>query len=117
MNEHNIGFLAVCDPRRHVVGTLTDRDIAQRVCMDDQKGSNIKAAEVMTRDVLACRPDDELQAAEQIMGKHQKSRLLITEKDGTLAGVISLSDVVARHEPQSPGRTLRAVNRPDAHRT
>lgn len=99
MNEHNVGFLPVCDLLRHVVGTLTDRDIALRVCTDDRQASSIKAAEVMTREVLACRPDDDLQAAEQIMGKHQKSRLLITEKDGTLAGVISLSDVVAREEP------------------
>ena len=114
MNEQNIGFLPVCNQYNRVVGTLTDRDIALRVCSDDQRASDVSAAQVMSREVIACSPDDELQSAETLMGQHQKSRVLVTEPDGTLVGVISLSDIVAREEPQAALRTMRAVSSREA---
>jgi CBS domain-containing protein len=110
----NVGFLPVCDRQGRLVGTLTDRDIVVRVVADNVPATAYRVGDIMTRDPIACRPEDELSLAEQFMAQHQVSRMPITDEDGTLRGVISLSDL-AEHEPaRRTGRTLRAITRREA---
>jgi CBS domain-containing protein len=96
MRDENIGFLPVCDDKSKVLGTITDRDIAIRVCADDRACSKTQIADVMTREVIACRPGDDIGRAQQLMSKHHKSRILCTDDSGKLVGVISLSDIAQR---------------------
>ena len=107
MKGENIGFLPVCDDERHVLGTVTDRDIAMRLVAED-KPTNTPVEQIMTREVVACRPTDSVTKARRVMGENQKSRLLCTDEDGHLVGVISLSDL-AEIEPAGAVRTLREV--------
>jgi CBS domain-containing protein len=107
MRSMNIGFLPVCDDERRVLGTVTDRDIALRIVAAN-KPSSTPIEEIMTREVVACRPGDSVTQARHVMGEHQKSRLLCTDEDGHLVGVISLSDL-AESEPAGAARTLREV--------
>ena len=116
MSAANIGFLPVCDDGGKVVGTVTDRDIVVRAIARGLDPALARVTEVMSRDVVACRSDDELTLAEQFMANYQVSRLVITDDDGTLEGVISLSDI-AEHEPaRRAARTLRAVAAREAPR-
>ena len=116
MSAANIGFLPVCDDGGKVVGTVTDRDIVVRAIARGLDPALARVTEVMSRDVVACRSDDELTLAEQLMANYQVARLVITDDDGTLEGVISLSDI-AEHEPaRRAARTLRAVAAREAPR-
>ena len=63
----------------------------------------------MTRDLVACRPGDELTAAERLMAEHGKSRILVTDGATRLLGVISISDVVARDSNKHAAHTLRKI--------
>jgi CBS domain-containing protein len=105
----NVGFLPVIDSQRRVVGTLTDRDIVVRVVAQGRLSAECRVGEVMSRDVVSCRPDDDLALAEALMAQCQISRLAITDEEGTLAGIISLSDVAKRAPAGRAGATLRAV--------
>jgi CBS domain-containing protein len=112
----NLGFLPVCDDDRRVVGTLTDRDIVVRVVAKEMASATRTVGQVMTREVVACEPDDELTLAEQVMSQNQVSRLVITDADGILVGVLSLSDLAEREAPRRVARTLRAVAAREAPR-
>jgi CBS domain-containing protein len=107
MKEENIGFLPVCDDSEKVLGTLTDRDIALRVVAEG-KPLNTKVQDVMSRDVISARPDDDLVKAENLMSNQQKSRLVVTDGAGKLQGVISLSDLT-KNDVDSGARTMRGV--------
>lgn len=98
MADANVGFVPVCDKDGKPIGALTDRDIALRIGVEDKLPSNTSVGEVMTRDVIACRPDDDLEDAQQAMIDNQVSRLLVTDNDGKLCGVISLSDLARASE-------------------
>ncbi|WP_234023625.1 CBS domain-containing protein [Sorangium cellulosum] len=116
MRDANVGFLPVCDGAWRVLGTLTDRDLALRVLAESRPLST-KAGDVMTREVIACRPEDDVLRAEQLMGQHHKSRVLCTEADGRLVGVISLSDIAQREDDRKAAQTMRRVTeREAAHR-
>ena len=96
MRDLGIGFLPVCDEDGRVLGTLTDRDITIRVTADARDPTIVEAAEAMTREVIACRPEDDIERARGLMMQHRKSRLLITDERGRLAGVLSLADIARR---------------------
>jgi CBS-domain-containing membrane protein len=112
MRDENIGFLPVCDDGKKVVGTITDRDIVIRMVADN-KPTNTAVKDVMTREIIACRPEDEIHQAQKLMGQHHKSRIMCIDNGGRLVGVISLSDI-AQHEQRTAGQTLREVTTREA---
>jgi CBS domain-containing protein len=116
MSMANVGFLPVCDSERRVIGTVTDRDIVIRGVALGAGPEVGRVGDVMTRNVIACRPDDELADAEQFMSYYQVSRLVITDEQDVLLGVISLSDIVEREPAKRAVRTLRAVAAREAPR-
>lgn len=109
MRDDNIGFLPVCDAEGGVVGILTDRDIAVRVCAEGLDPQKAPIGEAMTRQVVSCRPGDDLGHAEGLMIKNHKSRVLILDEKGRPAGVISLSDI-AQHDRVYAAETIRQVS-------
>ena len=113
MRDANVGFLPVCDSSRSVLGTITDRDIAIRIVAEGRPPTTA-AADVMTREVIACRPGDDVTRAEQLMGKHQKSRIICTDENGRLIGVISLSDIAQVEEASRASQTMKQVTKREA---
>jgi len=95
MRDDNVGFLPVCDEGRQVLGTITDRDIAIRAVAEGRP-LETPVATLMSIDVIACRPEDPLSEAEQLMAQHHKSRIMVVDAGGKLCGVISLSDLAER---------------------
>ncbi len=113
MRDENIGFLPVCDGNRKVLGTLTDRDIAIRLVAGNKPPST-SVVEIMTMQVVSCRPQDDVREAERLMVRNHKSRIMCIDDSGQLAGVISLSDI-ARHEGSDRvSSTLRGVTEREA---
>jgi CBS-domain-containing membrane protein len=107
MRDENVGFLPVCEPSKKVIGTVTDRDLAIRI-LADARAATTAISDAMTREVIACRPEDDLRKAQELMAKHHKSRIMCIDGSGKLVGVISLSDV-AQHE-DGASQTLRQVS-------
>ncbi len=112
MRELNIGFLPVCDPSNRVVGVLTDRDLAVRVLAQGKPGST-PVKEVMTTELCACAPSDPLEKAEELMARRRKSRVVLVDRQGRLAGVISLADIARKERDAPAARVLRELKQPD----
>ncbi len=113
MRDRNIGILPVSDPIGKLLGVITDRDIAIRVVAAGKPPTTL-VEEAMTRDVVACSPEADIEEAEELMARHRKSRILCIGPDERPVGVISLSDI-ARHRPNGQAsRTLRSVSQREA---
>ncbi len=110
MEEKNVGFIPVCDGEHRAIGTLTDRDLALRVCARDLKASATKTADIMSRDqIVTCRDDEDVEVAIKRMSEKKKSRILVTDAKGKHVGVISLSDIAQKQGAKS-GEALQAVS-------
>ena len=108
MRDQGIGFLPVCNESMQPVGTLTDRDIAVRAVAEGAS-LNAPVEACMTRGVVDCRPSDGIEDARELMEQHQVSRIICTDGQGRIEGVISLSDIVDQDE-DSGAQTLRRVS-------
>lgn len=112
MRDENLGFAPVCTEDGRLVGALTDRDIALRVCAEDRRAGRTHVEEIMTRELLTCRAEEDVQRAEERMVGRRKHRILVVDREGRLAGVISLADLAAREDAARAMRTIcRVVER------
>jgi CBS domain-containing protein len=114
MRDSNVGFLPICERGGKVVGTLTDRDIAVRCDAEGLPSPTCRVEDVMTAHVVSCRADDDLVMAETLMAEHHKSRIVVTNADGYLQGVLSLSDIVQLEGPRRAAETIRKVTSREA---
>src|SRR5688572_26219013 len=70
MEQHNIGFIPVCDGER-IAGTVTDRDICLKVVGEGKDPQTCKAREVMTAPIVWCYEDTEIEEAIRLMETRQ----------------------------------------------
>lgn len=108
MRDTNLGFFPVCNAANIAVGVVTDRDIVIRA-LATHLAPGTPVSEIMTREVVACRPKDPLLRAIGMMRERHLARVLCTDAVGRPIGVISLSEV-ARHEDEvRMAKTVRDI--------
>jgi len=113
MASQDIGSLPVCAEPRRVVGIITDRDITVRAVARGMDPNRTRVEEVMTRDVLSCSSDAEVEHACELMEKRQVRRLLVTAQDDTPVGIVSLGDIALCLRESQSGGVLKKVSEPD----
>ena len=67
MWENDCGVLPIIKDSRKVVGLITDRDICMAAAMQDRNPSGISVEEVMTGQIYAVNPEDNIDRALQLM--------------------------------------------------
>lgn len=96
MRDENTGIVPVCEDNGTLLGVVTDRDIVMRTLASDESPTNAVARDVMTDDVEAVTPDEELHDVVRLMGDRQVRRVPVVERGDRLVGIISMADVATR---------------------
>jgi len=110
MAERGVGALPVHE-NGAVVGMITDRDIAVRA-VAARKGHDTPVREVMTTEVLCCSEEQDLDHVAARMAAARVRRVPVLDRAGRLVGILSLSDVVLKHDPETAALTVWAVSKP-----
>src|SRR5258705_8020186 len=88
MGEINAGSLPVGENDR-LVGVITDRDIAIRAVAEG-KAPTTKVSEIMSREVLYCFDDQDVEEVAQNMADVKVRRMPVVNREKRLVGIISL---------------------------
>jgi CBS domain-containing protein len=87
-----IGALVVLD-RDKLAGMISERDVVHAFAAHRAEAADIKVADVMTHNVITCRPEDSLTRVLGLMTRHRVRHLPVLE-GGRLVGLISIGDAV-----------------------
>ena len=87
-----IGALVVLDEGR-LVGIISERDVVHAFAAHRADTSEIKVTEVMTRDVITCKPEDDLTRILGVMTRHRVRHLPVLDH-GRMIGLVSIGDAV-----------------------
>jgi CBS domain-containing protein len=119
MWEGDCGGVPVVDASGRLSGMITDRDICMAAYTKGLALNSIRVADVMSRHVHTCAPDDTLERAISMMAEAEVRRLLVVAHDGKLRGIVSLADVargaalLGHHEAEAiVFRLLGALSKP-----
>ncbi|HVH95105.1 MAG TPA: CBS domain-containing protein [Nocardioidaceae bacterium] len=90
--DHNIGALVVSGDGARVDGIVSERDVVRRLHEDEQVLDSPVSA-IMTADVHTCEGDQPVTSLMAVMTQ-QRVRHVPVVRDGRLAGIVSIGDVV-----------------------
>jgi CBS domain-containing protein len=113
MERENIGPIPVIDSHesRKLIGIITDRDLAIKIVGEGRDFESTKVEAVMTRKVVTCREDDELQRALKLMSEHQIRRIVIVDHANKVMGIISQADLATRmNQPEKTAEVVKDIS-------
>ena len=114
MRVLNVGMLPICDNDR-LIGSVTDRDITIRATACGANPNSTLVRDVMTKDIVYCYEDEDVEEAADQMEKRQIRRLPVLNRDKRLVGIVSLGDIALRtHREKLAGKVLERVSEPAA---
>ena len=94
MLDADCGILPVVDEAGKLVGVVTDRDMYIALATRNMLASQLTVGEVARGKVFTCGPDDDVQSALATMKQHHVRRLPVEGFGGTVAGIISMNDIL-----------------------
>jgi CBS domain-containing protein len=113
MKSGQIGSIPVIENEqtKKLVGIVTDRDLALRIVAEGLDAKSTKVDAVMTRKVVTCRAEDDLQKALDAMSEHQLRRIPIVDGDNKIIGIIAQADVATRvDQPQQTAEMVKEIS-------
>jgi CBS domain-containing protein len=117
MKDKDIGPVPIIENEqtRRLVGIVTDRDLALKVVAEGRDARTTTAAEVMTRKVVSCHAEDDLQKALEAMSEHQLRRIPVVDNDFRIIGIIAQADVATRvDQPEKTAALVKGISQSNA---
>lgn len=109
MREDDVGALPVGENDR-LIGMVTDRDIVVRGLDGCADPLQLTARDVMSKPIVYCNANEELEDAVTIMESKRIRRLPVIDEKHRMVGMLSLGDVAAKAPPSLSAEALRAVS-------
>ena len=113
MKNGNIGSIPVIENEhsKKLVGIVTDRDLALMIVAEGRDAKSTKVEEVMTRKIVTCHTEDDLQKALDAMSEHQLRRIPIVDNNNKIVGIIAQADVATRvNQPEKTAEIVKQIS-------
>jgi len=94
MGEKNVGSVVVISSDNRPAGILTDRDLAVRVMAQEKNPGEVRAEEVMTRDVITFQDSMGIYEAIRKMTDEGIRRMPVVDDAGKLIGIVTMDDII-----------------------
>ena len=108
MRDADVGAIPVGKKDR-LVGMVTDRDIAIRAVSAGESLSDVTAGDVMTKGIVYCFANEEVDDAVRIMEEKQIRRLPVIDDNKRMVGMLALGDVAQAEPAALVGEVMKAV--------
>jgi CBS-domain-containing membrane protein len=113
MKEKDIGPILIVDNEQSntLMGIVTDRDIVLKVIAERRDPKTTRVGDVMSKKLVTCRANDDVDVAMQSMAQFQLRRIPVVEDNMRLVGIIAQADVATRaNEPQKTAEVVREIS-------
>ncbi len=96
MIKRKVGSVVVVDFDREPVGIITERDILKKVTALGKPPREVAVQDIMSHPVVTIKTYDSIDTAAAVMAKNRIKRLVVLEQNGSLAGVLSITDITRK---------------------
>ncbi len=95
MWEHDCGCVPVVEGGKPVA-MLTDRDICMAAYTQGKPLADMSVSSAASHGAVCVQEGNDIEVAEALMQEHRIRRVPVVDRDGKLAGIVSMNDI-ARH--------------------
>jgi CBS domain-containing protein len=113
MKTEDIGPVLIVDNEQSktLVGIVTDRDIVVKAIADGKDVKTTRVGDVMSKKLVTCRADDDVDVAMKSMAQFQLRRIPVVGENMKLLGIISQADVATRVDaPEKTGEVVKEIS-------
>ncbi len=117
MRDQDVGSVPVCEneQNKRLIGTVTDRDITLRVVAQGLDPRSTRIEQIMSRNIVACRPEDDVEKVIEAMTDRQIRRIPVTDSTGRIVGIVSQADIALRvRQPEKTAEVVEEISQPTA---
>jgi len=93
MGKERVGAVVVLDDDTQIAGIVSERDITRGLADHSAAILAMSADQIMTAEVVTCRPDDGVDKLMQKMTSGRFRHLPVLDK-GKMVGIVSIGDIV-----------------------
>ena len=96
MRKHHIGALVVVEAggKNRPLGIVTDRDLVLELMSEGLNPEVFTAGDIMSVDLVLAHPEMDAMEAVRLMKTHRLRRLVIADENGSLAGIVTMEDLL-----------------------
>jgi CBS domain-containing protein len=94
LRDHGVGALVVSDDGASIIGILSERDVVRSLAAHGAACLTTAVGAAMSSNVITCQPADTIDRLMVMMTDRRIRHLPVLESDGSIAGIISIGDVV-----------------------
>ena len=96
MKSEDVGPIPIVKDGKKLEGIVTDRDLAIKVVAEGRNPKTTQVEEVMTKNLVTCKENDDVEKALKLMQDHQVRRIPVVDNQDHLLGIIAQADVANR---------------------
>ena len=98
MKSTDVGSVPIVEDERskRLIGIVTDRDLVVKMVAEGRDAGTARAEEVMSRGIVTCRAQDDVETALGAMSGNQLRRIPVVDDNGKIVGIIAQADVATR---------------------
>jgi len=114
MKKEDVGPIPIVQDgeTRKLIGMVTDRDLVLRMVAEGRDTKTTKAEEVMSRKLVTCHADDDVQKALDAMSENQLRRIPVVDDENRIVGIIAQADVAMRvNQPEKTAAMVKKISR------
>jgi CBS domain-containing protein len=114
MKKDNIGPVPVIEnhQNKRLVGIVTDRDLAIKVVATGRDARSTPVEGIMSRHLVSCSMDDDLQKAIAAMAERQLRRIPVVDHHNRIVGIIAQADVATRvNQPETTAQMVKEISK------
>ena len=91
-----VGSVVIVDHDGIPIGIITERDILKKVTGPNKHPGDAAAQDIMSHPVITIKTYDSIESAAAAMAKNRIKRLVVLEQDGSMAGILSITDITRK---------------------
>jgi len=100
--RHKIRRLVVLNEKEKPVGIITEKDIARSIYnLGTRSIKSVKVGDFMSKNLITITKDNAIYDCAKLMRRHRISSVIVINKDGALAGLVTKTDLVSVFLTQS----------------
>ena len=98
MAKHRIGSVVIIEGNndKKPVGIITERDILKKVSAQNKSAAQVAVRHIMSSPLVSVNSIDSIDTAAETIAKNKVKRLVVLEQDGSMVGILSISDIVKK---------------------
>jgi CBS domain-containing protein len=99
MAKNRVGSVVVTqgsDNNNKPIGIITERDIIKKVSAQNKSADQVAVRFIMSSPLIVVKSIDSIDTAAETMANNNIKRLVVLEQDGSMIGVLSVSDIAKK---------------------